>query len=241
MKVIVKKDSDELSRELAVWISDYIKKVLQTQGLFTIVLSGGSTPKKLYQLLASEKFKNKIDWRRLHFFWGDERFVPLSDDKNNAKMAFDNLLTHVPVLEENIHIIRTNVEPETSAKEYERILHQYFPDKSQTFDLVLLGIGDDAHTLSLFPGYKKVVQEKERWVRSFFLKEQKMVRITLTPPVINAANCVLFLVSGRDKAGALQHVLAGEHNPNLYPSQVIKPANGELYWWIDEAAAAYLE
>lgn len=240
MKVIVKKNGDELSRDLAVWISDYIKKVLQTKDLFTIVLSGGSTPKKLYQLLASEKFNNKIDWSRLHFFWGDERFVPLSDDKNNAKMAFDNLLSHVPVVKDNIHIIRTNAEPEASSEEYEKNLHQYFPDKTNTFDLVLLGVGDDAHTLSLFPGYE-VVLEKERWVRSFFLKEQKMYRITLTAPVINAAKCVLFLASGRNKAVALHHVLAGAYNPNLYPSQVIKPANGELYWWIDEAAAAYQE
>jgi 6-phosphogluconolactonase len=240
MNLIIKKDSDELSRDFAVWITDYIEKKLQQQSRFTIVLAGGSTPKKLYQLLASDKYKKKIDWSKLYFFWGDERYVPFSDEKNNAKMAFDNLLNHVPIIKENIHIIRTDIDPEISVAEYEKLLHQYFPDKSKTFDLVLLGMGDNAHTLSLFPGYK-VVQEKEKWVRSFYLEEQKMVRITLTAPVVNAASCVVFLVSGGDKAAAIQHVLTDEHYPDLYPAQVIHPLNGQLCWWLDEAAAADLE
>ncbi len=240
MNLIVKKDSDELSKDFAVWVTDYIGEKLQQQPRFTIVLAGGSTPKKLYRLLASDKFKHKIDWNKLHFFWGDERFVPFNDEKNNAKMAFDNLMSYVPVVKENIHNIRTDIEPERSATEYEKLLHQYFPDKNKTFDLVLLGLGDNAHTLSLFPGYE-VVNEKRKWVKSFYLKEQKMVRITLTATVVNAAGCVVFLVSGSDKVVAVQHVLAGEYDPGLYPSQVIQPYNGELYWWIDEAAAAGLE
>ena len=240
MNLIIKKDSDELSRDFAVWITDYIEKKLQQQSRFTIVLAGGSTPKKLYRLLAADKFKKKIDWSKLHFFWGDERYVPFTDEKNNAKMAFNNLLSHVPIVKENIHIIRTDIDPEISVAEYEKLLHQYFPGNDKTFDLVLLGMGDNAHTLSLFPGYE-LVNEKRKWVKSFYLKEQKMVRITLTAPVVNAAGCVVFLVSGSDKAVAVQHVLAGEHDPGLYPSQIIQPYNGELYWWIDEAAAAGLE
>lgn len=240
MNLIIKKNSDELSIDFAVWITDYIEKKLQQQSRFTIVLAGGNTPKKLYQLLATEEFKNKIDWSKLHFFWGDERYVPFADEKNNAKMVFDNLLNHVAVAKENIHIIQTDIEPELSAIEYEKLLHEYFPDNDKTFDLVLLGMGDNAHTLSLFPGYE-MVQEKKRWVQSFYLEEQKMVRITLTASVVNAAGCIVFLVSGGDKAAAVQHVLAGEHEPDLYPSQVIQPFNGELYWWIDEAAAADLE
>lgn len=236
MKLNIKKDSDELNRSFAVWLTGYIKEKLQQQDRFTFVLAGGSTPKKLYQLLASEKFKNKIDWRKLHFFWGDERYVPFADDKNNAKMAFDNLLNHIPVVKKNIHMIRTDIEPEAAAIEYEKLLHDYFHNRDHTFDLALLGMGGDAHTLSLFPGYQ-VVQEKERWVRSFYSEELKMVRITLTAPVINAADCVVFLVSGSDKAAAVQHVLSGEHNPDLYPAQAIQPFKGELYWWLDEAAA----
>lgn len=240
MNLIIKKNSDELSFDFAVWIADYIGKKLQYQPRFTIVLAGGNTPKKLYQLLATEEFKNKIDWSKLHFFWGDERYVSFIDEKNNAKMVFDNLLNHVTVAKENIHIIQTDIEPELSAIAYEKLLHEYFPDNNKTFDLVLLGMGDNAHTLSLFPGYE-VVQEKKRWVQSFYLEEQKMVRITLTASVVNAAGCIVFLVNGSDKAAAVQHVLAGEHEPDLYPSQVIQPFNGELYWWIDEAAAADLE
>lgn len=240
MKLIIKKDSEELSKDFAIWLTDYIGEKLKQQPRFTLVLSGGSTPKKLYQLLASDEFKYKIDWSKLHFFWGDERYVPLTDKRNNAKMAFDNLLNHVPVIKENIHIIRTDIEPAASVIEYETILHQYFPDKNKTFDLVLLGMGDNAHTLSLFPGYD-VVNEKEKWVSTFNLEAQMMVRITLTAPVVNAAACVVFLVSGGDKAAAVQYVLAGEHDPDLYPSQIIQPFTGELNWWIDEAAAVDLE
>jgi 6-phosphogluconolactonase len=240
MNLVIKKDSDQLSTDFAVWLIEYVEKRLQQQNRFTIVLSGGNTPKKLYQLLASEKFKQKIDWNKLHFFFGDERYVPFTDERNNAKMAFDNLLNHVPVSKKNIHTIHTDIDPEISAMEYEKLLHEYFPDNNKTFDLVLLGMGDNAHTLSLFPGYD-VVNEKKKWVQSFYLDEQKMVRITLTAPVVNAAECVAFLISGGDKAAALQHVLGGEHDPNLYPSQAIQPYTGELFLWIDEAAAADLE
>jgi 6-phosphogluconolactonase len=239
MEVLIAKDLDELSHRAADWICKFIEKTLRKQNSFTLVLSGGNTPKKLYQLLASSAFINKIDWEKIHFFWGDERCVPFSDERNNAKMTFDALLNHVPVKKENIHIIRTDMNPEDAAIEYEKILHDYFPDGNHTFDLVLLGMGDNAHTLSLFPGYNVVV-EKEKWVVSFFLKEQQMQRITLTAPVINAAVRIIFLVSGGDKAGALHHVLSDEYNPDLYPSQIIQPYTGELFWWVDEAAAVNL-
>jgi 6-phosphogluconolactonase len=239
MKTIIKKNSDQLSKDFAVWLTTFIQKKLTYQDRFTIVLSGGSTPKKLYQLLSSDAFKNRIAWEKLHFFWGDERYVPFTDEKNNAKMAYDNLLDHVPVVKENIHVMRIDIEPEASAIEYEKLLHHYFPDPNKTFDLVLLGMGDNAHTLSLFPGYE-VVKEKNKFVTSFYLKEQKMVRITLTAPAVNAAGMIIFLVSGADKAASLYHVIAGEHDPILYPAQIIQPYNGELYWWLDEAAAADL-
>lgn len=240
MELIIKKDAEELNRDFADWIADYIEKILQEQDRFTIVLSGGSTPKKLYQLLASDAFKNKIAWSKIHFFWGDERYVPLTDDRNNARMAFENLLNRVPVKKENVHIIQTDISPESSATAYEKLLHQYFPDKNHSFDLVLLGMGDNAHTLSLFPGYE-VVHEKNKWVDAVFLKEQDMFRITLTAPVVNAARRVAFLVSGIDKAASLYHVMSNELDPDLYPSQMIQPFNGELYWWVDKAAVKDIE
>ncbi len=240
MNLVIKKDSEALSHDFAVWLTNYIQQKLQHQDRFTIALSGGTTPKKLYKLLASDQFRNKIAWGKLHFFWGDERCVPFSDERNNARMAFENLLDRVPVNKDHVHIMRTDIEPEAAAIEYEKLLHGYFPDRDNTFDLVLLGLGDNAHTLSLFPGYE-IVHEKEKWVSFFYLEEQKMVRISLTAPVVNAAGAVVFLVSGADKAAALQKVIEGEHEPDLYPAQVIQPYKDVLYWWIDEAAAADLE
>ena len=236
----ISKDIDTLSNYFADWLILYIKEVLSKQDRFTIALSGGSTPKKLYQLLASDKYKNQIHWERLHFFWGDERFVPFDDERNNAKMAYEELLDCVPVDKKNIHVMRTvGLEPEESAIEYEKILHQYFDGKAHSFDLVLLGLGNDTHTLSLFPCYD-VVTENKKWVSAFYLKEQQMYRITLTAPVVNNAARVAFLISGGDKAAALYHVLSSEHDPYLYPAQIIQPFNSELYWFYDEAASVDL-
>ena len=240
MQAFISKNSDELSVQFADWLVDYITEVLNKQDRFTLALSGGSTPKKLYKLLASDKYRSKIDWSKLHFFWGDERFVPFDDERNNAKMAFVELLDHVPVNKKHIHIMETmGPEPEESAIEYERTLHNYFDDKPNTFDLVILGLGNDAHTLSLFPGYE-VVAENKKWVSALYLKEQQMYRITLTSTVVNMSARVVFLVSGGDKAAALYHVLSSEHEPYFYPAQAIQPFNSELYWFYDEAAAADL-
>lgn len=240
MQAFVSKNSDELSVRFADWLVEYIKEVLSRQDRFTFVLSGGSTPKKLYKLLASDKYRNEVDWSKLHFFWGDERFVPFDDERNNAKMAFDELLDHVPVNKKHIHIMETmGPEPEESAVDYEKILRNYFDDKTNTFDLVILGLGNDAHTLSLFPGYE-IITENKKWVSALYLKEQQMYRITLTAAVVNMASRVAFLVSGGDKAAALYHVLGSEHDPYLYPAQIIQPFNSELYWFYDEAAAADL-
>ena len=208
------------------------------------MLSGGGTPQKLNTLLAAAPYKEKIDWTKLHIFWGDERFVPYADERNNAKMAFDTLLDHVPVPATQIHRMRTeNIIPEVAAGEYEQILRKYFPPTvpaSTTFDLVILGMGDDGHTLSLFPG-THVMHVEDKWATSLFLKQQDMFRVTLTAPIVNKAACVAFLITGPGKAIALQQVIEGDYKPDLYPSQVIKPIDGELHFFVDEAAAANLE
>jgi len=263
MQLIITKNIDELNWQVAEWVTGYINEVLEQKDRFTIVLSGGSTPKRLYQLLASEEFKQKIGWQKLHVFWGDERYVPFNDDRNNAKMAFDTLLVHVPVPKSQIHVIRTDINAEESANEYEKILKDYFTkaasytlqassntatthdsrlttdDSPLTFDLVLLGLGDNAHTLSLFPG-EEVIDENSHWVRSVFVKEVNMQRITLTAPVVNLSGRVAFLVNGQDKSVAVSHVLGNEYTPDLYPAQIIKPSNGELFWFLDAAAAINL-
>ncbi|ASZ11041.1 6-phosphogluconolactonase [Chitinophaga pendula] len=241
MELHIAKDPQQLSENLAAWISNYILETLQDQDRFTFVLSGGSTPKALYKLLAKEPYNNIIPWERIHFFWGDERAVPFEDERNNAKMAFDTLLDIVNVPKENIHVMRTDTTPEASAEEYTSILRQYFHNEEETsFDLVLLGMGDDGHTLSLFPG-TAVVKEHHAWVKAFFLQAQDMYRITLTAPIVNRAACVVFMATGSNKALTLKNVIEGVFNAEEYPSQLIRPQEGELHWFVDEAAASALE
>jgi 6-phosphogluconolactonase len=155
-------------------------------------------------------------------------------------MAYDTLLDFVPVPAAQIHVMRTDIGPAESAAEYEKLLHAYFDNQEQSFDLVLLGMGDDGHTLSLFPGMP-VVHEEKLWATSFFLKAQDMYRITLTKTIVNRSAKIAFLTTGTGKAHALKEVLKGAYNPDLYPSQEIKPATGELHWFVDQAAAAELE
>lgn len=232
-------NADALSNAAAKWITDYITETLQKQDRFTIALSGGSTPYKLHTILAALPYKEKIDWSKLHIFWGDERAVPFEDSRNNAKMAYDTLLNHVNVPADQIHVMRTDISPEASATAYENILHQYFDNTKNSFDLVLLGMGDDGHTLSLFPG-TPVVHETAKWCTSFFLQAQDMYRITITKIITNKAARIAFLTTGATKAKALKEVLEGAYNPDVYPSQEIKPVAGELHWFIDEAAASLL-
>jgi 6-phosphogluconolactonase len=240
MELHIAKDPAQLSENLAAWTCNYILETLQEKELFTFVLSGGSTPKLLYTLLAKEPYAQMIPWNKIHFFWGDERAVPYSDDRNNGRMACEVLLEKVGVPKENIHLMRTDIAPEASAGEYELLLQQYFKRTGVTFDYVLLGMGDDGHTLSLFPG-TEIVHEKKAWAKAFYLPAQEMYRITLTAPVVNQAARIVFLATGNAKALTLQGVIEGAYNPDTYPSQVIKPVTGELHWFVDEAAAAALQ
>ena len=240
MELHVYKNPDELSYAVAKWIADIIAATLRHQDRFTIALSGGSTPKALHKILAASPYKEQIDWSKLHIFWGDERAVPFTDDRNNAKMAYDTLLNFVPIPPYHIHVMRTDIAPEGSAVEYEKILHMYFDNTALSFDLVLLGMGDDGHTLSLFPGTAAVHEEKA-WTIAFFLRTQDMYRITLTKTIVNRAARIAFLTTGSSKAHALKEVLQGAYNPDLYPSQEIRPVKGELHWFVDEAAAAALK
>lgn len=252
MQLHVYKNGEELSSAVAKWIADRISETLTKKQRFTIAFSGGSTPQRLHKILAASPYKEQIDWSKLHIFWGDERAVPFEDSRNNAKMAYDTLLDFVPVPASQIHVMRTDIAPEQSAAEYEKILHQYFGpsagegngsstgSSSESFDLVLLGMGDDGHTLSLFPG-TEVVHEETAWAKAFFLKAQDMYRITLTKAIVNRSACIAFLTTGAGKAHALKEVLKGAYNPDLYPSQEIRPLTGELHWFVDEAATSMLE
>ena len=239
MSLHIYKDPDTLSFAAARWIVDCIKHKLTDQDRFTWLLSGGNTPRQLYQLLSTEQFKNKIDWSKLHIFFGDERVVPLDDERNNGKMAKENLLTHVAIPSDQIHFIDTQGDIDQSVNQYEKLLHHYFDEKSTTFDLALLGMGDDAHTLSLFPG-SPLIHEHEKWVVSLYLPSQQMYRISLMPSVINVSDKTMFIISGASKATALKNVLNGSYQPERFPAQLIRPINNELHWFIDEPAGKEL-
>ena len=235
MQTKIYQDAEELSRSYADWLKTTIAETLTHQDRFTIALSGGSTPKKLFKLLATEPYRSGIDWQKIHFFFGDERFVPFTDERNNARMAFDELLDKVPVIKGQVHIMDTSLKPADSVRHYEAVLHEYFPD-GQSFDLVMLGLGDNSHTLSLFPGYS-IVQEEHAWVSAFFLTEQDMFRISLTKVLVNQARLITYLVAGADKAAAVKAVTSGPWDPAQHPAQVIQSARGEVIWFLDRAAA----
>ncbi|HTJ14750.1 MAG TPA: 6-phosphogluconolactonase [Dinghuibacter sp.] len=239
MEVHVYATPPEVSRQLAEWITAHIETTLKTSDRYTWCLTGGNSPKELYSLLAAEPFRSRIDWSRVHLFWGDERAVPFEDDRNNARMTFATLVDHVHVLNTHVHVMNTALIPEKAAEAYAAILHTYFTADGPTFDLVLNGMGEDGHTLSLFPG-QPVIHEETAWVKAYYLEAQKMYRITLTAPLVNRAHRVAFLTFGANKAHALREVLKGERNVDLYPSQIIQPIDGELHWFVDAAAAEEL-
>ena len=209
---------------------------------FTIVLSGGSTPKSLYNLLATNA-RTALPWDRMFFFWGDERHVPPSDPDSNYRMADETLLSKIPVPAGNVFRIKAeNPDAAAVAEAYEQTILKFFQLKSgevPNFDLILLGMGPDGHTASLFPG-TTALQEKSRLVVANWVEKMKTHRITLTLPVLNAARCVTFLVSGTDKASVLRAVLEEDVPEEQYPSKLVRPAAGKLIWLLDRAAASQL-
>lgn len=235
------KDKAQLSKEAASFFVEKAREAVQQNGRFTVALTGGSSPVQMYNLLAQQPFLEQVPWQETHIFWGDERWVPLTDDRSNARMAMETFLNKVPVPPKQIYPMwEDDVEPEEFAKKYEQLLQSHFGQQAPQFDLILLGMGDDGHTASLFPG-TEVLQEQAQWVQAYYLEPQSMYRITLTAPLINQAKTICFMTFGDNKAPALHEVMEGERNPEQYPSQLIQPKDGEVHWFIDEAAASRLE
>lgn len=198
----------------------------------TVALSGGSTPKLLYQLLAdpNEPFREQVPWSRIQFFWSDERHVPPDHPESNYRMANEAMLAHVPVLKDNVHrIMSENPNAAEAAEQYEEVV----PPR---LDLILLGLGTDGHTASIFPD-SEVLHETKRLVAAPWVEKQKSYRITMTLPLINNAASVVFLVSGAEKAEIVRQVIKG---PKRYPAQEVRPAEGELRWMLDREAARKL-
>ncbi len=239
MRLNIYDSKEKLSEEMTSWMCDLINSTLQDQEFFTLALSGGETPQMLYKKLASEEYKEKINWKRVHIFWGDERVIPFDDDRNNAKMAFKNLINQISIPPAQVHKMRVDIEPLFAAKDYENVLQVYFGNTEKSFDLILLGVGDDGHTLSLFPG-SLVVDEKQHWVNAVYNEKQKMYRITLMPSIVNKASRIAFMVTGENKSEILYRIIEGQYEPNVLPAQLIKPENGELHWFLDKNAAKKL-
>lgn len=235
-------DAAELARAAAEAVTEAAQETARHADRCTLALSGGSTPEALYRLLASpeEPFRDRLPWSLLHFFWGDERHVPPDHPESNFRMASRAMLDAAPVPPGNIHRI-PGEEPDAAraAGEYEAELRSFFQllrGEPPRFDLILLGLGADGHTASLFPG-TRALHERERFVVAHWVDKLGAFRITLTPAALNAAARVIFLVSGETKAGALRAVIRGGFEPDRYPAQIVRPVNGSLVWMVDREAA----
>lgn len=233
-------DSAALAVAAAELFIHLASSAIAGRGRFSAALSGGSTPLNLFQVLRQAEYARRVDWSRVHLFWGDERCVSADHPDSNYRAVREALLKFVPIPLANIHRIPGEFEPEAAAQAYENTLRRFFAGESPPrFDLILLGLGDDGHTASLFPG-SPAVAEQERWVISaeHTTPPPPLVsRITLTLPVINAARRVVFLVSGAGKAKILGEVLKLGKSAETYPAQLIRPRDGQLTWLVDRDAA----
>jgi 6-phosphogluconolactonase len=245
-KITVYPDNESLISGAADFIADQAGRAIAERGRFTLALSGGNTPRPVYARLATAEYRDRIDWSKVLVFFGDERCVPPDDPRSNYLMVRTALFDHVPLPPENIYRIRGEEAPEKAAADYTYALQRTFGGDTvaggpppEGFDLILLGMGGNGHTASLFPGLSAVT-ETFRWVMALYVEVVGMWRVTMTPAVINAARQVAFLVSGANKADMLQWVLEGPYQPVVLPSQIIKPTPGELHWLLDAPAAAKL-
>ncbi len=232
----------ELFEAGAELVAHAAKEAVDERGRFALALSGGSTPRSLYNLLATNA-RNSLPWDKMFFFFGDERHVPPTDKDSNFKMANEAMLSKVPVPQENIfRVPAENPDAAAAAEAYDQTLRKFFaldPGQLPLFDLILLGLGPDGHTASLFPG-TAALQEKSKLVVANWVEKFNTYRITFTIPVLNTGRRVAFLVSGTDKAPALQAVLQSDAPGEQYPAKLVHPANGKLIWLVDRAAASGL-
>jgi 6-phosphogluconolactonase len=250
-EILVCDDAAELAREAARRFSELADLFVTSSGRFTVALSGGSTPKAMFSLLAEAPYAGAVPWDKIYFFWGDERCVPPDHPDSNYRMTRETLLAKVGVPMENIFRVQAeDPDPDHAASLYSDIILNTFAPKNAPpspsraidfprFDLIFLGMGADGHTASLFPG-TSALKVDNRIVVANYVDKFKAFRITLTASTINSARNILFLIGGEDKAPALKEVLEGARNPSLYPSQLIEPHFGSLLWMVDWAAASLL-
>lgn len=234
-------DVETLSRAAADLFVEQAAQAINQRNRFLVALNGGGTPVRLFQLLATA-YRDQVDWSRVHVFWGDERCVPPDDPGSSYGQARELLLSRVSIPEGNIHHVRGELEPEAAAEEFTRVLKDFADEGFDwpRFDLAYLGMGEDGHTASLFPG--SPVNETELVIPvTAQYQDRPANRVTLTPTVFNLAGMVIFMVTGEKKADTLAEVLSDSYNPARYPAQRINPKNGELIWLVDEEAASRLQ
>lgn len=237
MKLNTYQNADEAIAAIAVYFVELAKTSIAKQKRFSVSLSGGSSPKKLYELLAND-YAKAVDWEKVYFFFGDERYVAHDHADSNFRMANNALFVPLNINEKQIFKLNTSLTPEEAASEYETNIREHF-NQNTVFDLVLLGLGDDAHTASLFPG-TSIISVKDALVKEVYVEDKDVYRISMTAPLINQAANIAFLTFGESKANAIKSVLEEETDVNKYPAQLIKPVNGEVQWFVDKAAVSKL-
>jgi 6-phosphogluconolactonase len=235
VEVLVFEDLETLSRAAAQLFHSLSRAAIVEHGRFVVALSGGSTPRRLYELLGSSPYQTTIDWRRTHLFWADERCVPPDRPESNYALLRDSLLLHLPLPMSNVHRVEGEADPGEAARKYEQSIKDFYGTRIPAFDLIMLGVGEDGHTASLFPG-SSALQETARIAVPVYLEKSKMNRVTLTLPIINHSSHVLFLATGKAKARVVNNILnAG--NSEGYPAGLVRPESGTLEWFLDREAA----
>jgi 6-phosphogluconolactonase len=239
-EILVYPDLEDLSRNVAEEFVRLVEQAVRSSGRFTVALSGGETPQRLYQLLPEAAYSERVPWKSVHFFWGDERCVPPEHSESNYRMARELLLARIPVPEENVRRMAGEKQPQVAAAEYEQTLIDFFrltPGEWPRFDLMLMGIGEDGHTASLFPE-NDALRNQEKLVLAPYVEKLKAHRLTLILPVINHAANIWFLVSGASKATVMTEIFKANSGTPRIPATLVKPVDGSMTWFITEDAAA---
>jgi len=241
MQIAIFPDTNTLSQQAAQYIVRLASEAIVTRGRFTIALSGGSTPKILYGLLGTEPYRDQINWASVEIFWSDERCVPPDSADSNYALAQEVLLSKIPIPANQVHRMPADQpDREAASREYTSEMQRTFGTNGiPSFDLLQLGMGPEGHTASLFP-HQESLHEQQRLVIPVIVPKPPPPRLTFTPPLLNAARHVLFLVTGSEKAEAIQAVLEGPDQPEEYPAQIVRPPKGEVVWMLDTGAAAKL-
>lgn len=241
MDILTFSDTEKLTYAAADYIAKVAQEAIASCGRFTIALSGGTTPKKLYGLLATEPYRSQIDWAKVEIFWSDERCVPPDDAESNYHLAQEVMLSKLPLSASQIHRMPADAaDRDSAAEKYTQEMQRVFGETLPHFDLLQLGMGPEGHTASLFP-HQPSLHEQQRLIMPVTVPKPPPPRLTFTPPLLNAARHILFLVTGGEKADAIQAVLEGNHQPDKYPAQIVQPTQGEVTWMLDTAAATKLK